>query len=55
MKEIPNVKVFIKSQVSQGGKPYKVVVMVVNGKEVNLGFVNAYTELSLLKAGVKID
>lgn len=33
---------------------YKAVFVTVNGRKVQVGFVNAFVELNLMKAGVKL-
>lgn len=47
--------VTVEECVSKKGNPYKAIFITVNGSKVQIGFVNAYTELDLLKAGVKIS
>lgn len=52
---VENCAIKVVERTAKSGKPYSVVVAVVNGKDVQLGFVNAYTELALVKAGVKFS
>lgn len=47
--------VTVEECVSKKGNSYKAIFITVNGSKVQIGFVNAYTELDLLKAGVKIS
>ena len=39
---------------SKKGNSYRAIFIHVNGAKIQVGFVNAFTELDLLKAGVKI-
>lgn len=53
--KMENCVVKVVEKTSAKGKPYTAVVAVINGKEVQLGFCNAFTELALVKAGVKFN
>lgn len=49
-----NGTVTVEKVISKKGNPFKAVYVTVNGKKVQVGFVNAYVELALIKAGVEI-
>lgn len=49
-----NGNVTVEECVSRKGTPYKAVFIVVNGEKVQIGFVNVYTELAFVRAGVKL-
>lgn len=53
--KIENSTVKVVERTSKKGVPYYAIVAVVNGKEVQIGFVNAYTEVALSRAGVKFS
>ena len=53
--ECKNVHLKVVERTSAKGKKYKVVVAVINGKAVDIGFYNIYTENAFLRAGAKID
>lgn len=44
----------IVEKTSKEGKPYKVIILTIKGKEVQAGFVNVYTENALLRAGIDV-
>ena len=52
--EVKNVHLKVVERTSSKGNAYKAIVAVVNGREVDLGFFNVYSENSLLRAGVKL-
>lgn len=49
-----NGTVTVEEGISKKGNPFKAVYVTVNGTKVLVGFVNAYVELALIKAGVEI-
>lgn len=53
--KIENATLKVVEKTSKKGVPYYSIVAVVNGKEVQVGFVNAYTEVALCRAGVKFN
>lgn len=53
--KVDNVTMKVVEKESKGGKPYTAVIAVINGKEVQVGFVNAFTEVALSRAGVKFN
>lgn len=53
VKEVKNVTFKIIEDVSpKNGNTYQKIVCTINGVDVNVGFVNVYTENALLKAKV---
>ena len=52
---IKNCHLKVVERVSNKGKKYRAVVAVVNGKDVDIGFCNVYTELALARCGVVVD
>ena len=44
----------IVEKTSKEGKPYKVIILTIKGKEVQAGFVNVYTENALVRAGIDV-
>ena len=44
----------IVEKTSKEGKPYKVIILTIKGKELQAGFVNVYTENALLRAGIDV-
>lgn len=51
--KVENCKVKVVEKTARSGKPYTAIVVEVNGKEVQVGFVSPYTEFALTRAGVK--
>lgn len=49
---IENAQVDIFEGVSKKGNPYKAIDITVNGEKIRVGFVDAYKELALVRAGV---
>ncbi len=50
------VKMLVKEFVSKNGKPFSTLSVVINGRDIQLGFVSAEMELALIKAGaIKIN
>ena len=50
-----NGYVTVETATSKKGNEYKAVYVTIGDKHIQLGFVNAFTELALIKAGVKLD
>lgn len=50
-----NVTFKVVERVSKKGKPYKVVIAVINGKECRISFLDNAFELALIHAGVKFN
>ncbi len=44
----------IVEKTSKEGKPYRVIMLTIKGREVQAGFVNVYTENALLRAGIDV-
>ena len=52
---LEKAQVRVVSAVSKKGNEYKVFQCVLNGKVINLGFVTAQHELTLLKSGYDLE
>lgn len=44
----------IKEKTSKNGNSYRVMVLTIKGKEVEVGIVNVYAENALLRAGIDV-
>lgn len=53
--KIENCEVKVVEKTSRAGKPYYAIVTVIKGKEVQVGFMSAYTEVAFNRAGVRIN
>ena len=53
--EARNCHLKVVERVSEKGNKYKMVVAVINGKEINIAFHNVYIENALMHAGIKVE
>ena len=52
---VKNCHLKVVERMSNKGKKYKAIVVTVNGKDVDIGFSNVYTELALARCGVIVE
>ena len=54
LKNIP-CTLSVVEKTGKNGKPYKALILTIENKEINVGFVNVYVENALLRAGIDIN